>query len=517
MRFSEYLDRSAAQYPDRLAFRDPDRDFTFQAARDHTHQVAHALTGALGFTPRTKIAVYSPNDALGYLAVLGLNRADMVWIPISYRNSVGTIVEQLDFFDVECLLYHSSFESNIAPMLAEVPSISSAVCIDAESDHYQSLAMLLEGCGTDFARTKEDPTAVALILATGGTTGPSKGVQSTHQNVETAMYMQMIAIEPARDPKYLVIAPVTHAAGLMIPALYANGATTIIQDGFDPKAVLDAIENERITHTYLPPTAIYALLDYPGVEDRDFSSLEFFICGSSPIAPQRLKDAVRVFGPSMTEWYGQSETLFPTLQKTSHDYLNADGSFREDVLKSTGKSNPLCWVEIMDDDGNILGPGEKGEIVVRGSSVMAGYYQNEAGTAEVSEFDWHHTTDMGFKDAEGFISIVDRKKDMIISGGFNVFPVEIEKVLNSHPAVRDCAVIGVPDPKWGEAVKAVVQLNDGADVEGSELLALCKERLGSLKTPKSVEFRDQLPLSPVGKVLKRAIREPYWADQLKSV
>jgi len=307
MRFSEYLDRSAAQYPDRLAFRDPDRDFTFQTARDHTHQVAHALTGALDFAPQTKIAVYCPNDVLGYLAVLGLNRADMVWIPISYRNSVETIVEQLDFFDVECLLYHSSFESHIAAMLTEVPSISSAVCIDAESDRYQSLTTLLKSCSTDFTRTKEDPSAVALILATGGTTGPSKGVQSTHQNVETAMFMQMIAIEPARDPKYLVIAPVTHAAGLMIPALYANGATTIIQDGFNPEAVLDAIENERITHTYLPPTAIYALLDYPGVEDRDFSSLEVFICGSSPIAPARLKDAVHVFGPCMVEWYGQSE------------------------------------------------------------------------------------------------------------------------------------------------------------------------------------------------------------------
>jgi len=207
----------------------------------------------------------------------------------------------------------------------------------------------------------------------------------------------------------------------------------------------------------------------------------------------------------------------PTLAKTSKDYLDADGNFREEVLMSTGRPIHYCWVEIMDDDGNILGPGERGEIVVRGSSVMAGYYKNPEATEEVMEYGWLHTTDVGIKDKEGYITIVDRKKDMIISGGFNVFPVEIENVLNSHPSIRDCAVVGVPDKKWGEAIKAVVQLNDDEQVDGDELIAMCKEKLGSVKAPKSVEFWDELPLSPVGKVLKREVREKFWQGQDRAV
>jgi len=317
--------------------------------------------------------------------------------------------------------------------------------------------------------------------------------------------------------RYLVVAPVTHAAGLMIPAVYARGGATVILPGFDPKDVLEAIEREKITHMYLPPTAIYALLDYPELDKYDTSSLVEFYCGASPIAPERFRQAVQVFGPCMAEMYGQSETLFPTLAKTSADYLDGDGNFREDVLMSTGRPIHYCWVEIMDDDGNILGAGEKGEIVVRGSSVMAGYYKNPEATKEVMEYGWLHTTDIGIKDKDGFVTIVDRKKDMIISGGFNVFPVEIENVLSAHPAVRDCAVVGVPDKKWGEAIKAVIQLNDGEQVDGDELIAMCKEKLGSVKAPKSVEFWDTLPLSPVGKVLKRDVREKFWQGQGRAV
>jgi len=516
MRFSEYLDRAAGLFPNHEVFIDSDHRLNFRDACDYTHKIANALTTSLNLKAGAKVAVFSPNAVSGYLSILGVNRADLIWVPINNRNSLDTNIELLQFFDVECLLFHSDFEDDILEVKKHVPGITNIVCINAKSEHGPSLEMLTENCSNQYPRVKEDPEAPAIILATGGTTGPSKGVVQTQRGVEMATDMQIDAMQ-LEHMRYLVVAPITHAAGLMIPAVYALGGATVMLPGFDPKQVLDAVQREKITHLYLPPTAIYALLDYPHLDDYDFSSVQQFICGSSPIAPERLRQAATVFGPCMVEWYGQSETLFPTLTKTAEDYLDAAGNFREAVLTSTGRPAQNCWVEIMDDDGNILGAGEKGEIVIRGSSVMAGYYKNPEATAEVSMFDWHHTGDMGIKDEDGFITIVDRKKDMIISGGFNVFPVEVEKVLNSHPAIRDCAVIGVPDEKWGEAVKAVVKLNDGLQVEGDELIALCKKELGSVKAPKTVEFWDDLPLSPVGKVLKRDVRETFWKGHARAV
>jgi len=440
----------------------------------------------------------------------------MVWLPINYRNALESNIELLEFFDAECLIFHSQFEGEIAQIKEQVPSIKMAVCIDAESEHGESIESLINDCSSDFLYKPEEPNAPCILLGTGGTTGPSKGVLLSQRNIETSVFYQM-DLDIQQNPRYLVVAAITHAAGLFIPVMYAKGGATVILPNFDPELVLKTIERERITHMYLPPTAIYALLDYPDLNKYDFSSLQGFYCGASPIAPARFKQAVEVFGTCMTELYGQSETFFPTIIKTSDDYLDADGNFRENVLTSAGRANDKCWIEIMDDDGNILGPGEKGEIVVRSSSVMLGYYNNPEATAEVSTYGWHHTTDMAIRDEEGYITIVDRKKDMIITGGFNVFPGEIEKVLNSHPAVRDSAVIGVPDDKWGEAVKAVIQLKDGETVDAETLMAFCKEKLGSIKTPKSVEFWDQLPLSPVGKVLKRDIREKFWEGKGRAV
>ena len=215
--------------------------------------------------------------------------------------------------------------------------------------------------------------------------------------------------------------------------------------------------------------------------------------------------------------YGQSECLFPVVAKQPADYVRPDGSFDEDALRSAGKCVPYACVEIMDDGGNIVDRGEQGEIVVRSAMVMKGYYKKPSETAEVSGFGWHHTTDVGIKDQRGFITIVDRKKDMIVTGGFNVFPSEIEAVINSHPAVLDCAVVGVPDDKWGEAVKAVVQLKPGRQIEAEKLIAMCKQELGSVKTPKSIEFWEELPRSAVGKVLKRDIRGKFWAGQWRAI
>jgi acyl-CoA synthetase (AMP-forming)/AMP-acid ligase II len=267
----------------------------------------------------------------------------------------------------------------------------------------------------------------------------------------------------------------------------------------------------------MPPTLIYILLAHPDIGKYDYSSLRNLVYASAPMSVDKLVEAVEVFGPVLTQTYGQAEAAMICTFFSPRDHAEALEGNKRHRLASCGKATPLMRVEVMDDDGRLLPRGERGEIVVRGGLVMKGYYKNPQATAEVSTFGWHHTGDIGVIDEDGFVYIVDRKKDMIISGGFNVFPSEVEQVLWSHPAVQDCAVIGVPDEKWGEAVKAVVELKPDAKAEAAELIALAREKLGGVKAPKSVDFVATLPRSPVGKVLKKDLRATYWAGRERKI
>jgi acyl-CoA synthetase (AMP-forming)/AMP-acid ligase II len=259
------------------------------------------------------------------------------------------------------------------------------------------------------------------------------------------------------------------------------------------------------------------MLALPDIESRDYSSLQHFLVGAAPTSLGKLKEALDVFGPVMTEAFGQSEAPASVTAKAPWDYLGKDGVIDENRLHSIGRPCVHNTVVILGEQGEELARGEAGEICIRGELVSPGYYKNPEATAEVREFGWHHTGDIGVMSPDGYVTIVDRKKDMIISGGFNVFPKEIEQVLCEHPAVQECAVIGVPDDKWGEAVKAVIQLKPGQLCSTEELVAAVKSALGSVKTPKSVDFIEQLPRSSAGKVLKTELRKQYWDGQARAV
>ena len=246
---------------------------------------------------------------------------------------------------------------------------------------------------------------------------------------------------------------------------------------------------------------------------RDVTVLE----QAAPIAPGKLKEAMEVFGPCLCQAYGQAEAPQLITFLSTADLLDAMREGKEGRFASCGRATLNMRVEIMDDEGLLLPPGQRGEIVARGNLVFPGYYQNAAATAEVSRFGWHHTGDIGYKDDEGFVYIIDRKKDMIITGGFNVFSNEVEQVILSHPAVQECAVVGVPDDKWGEAIKAVVELKPGLRCSEQEVMTLVREKLGSVHTPKSVEFWPEIPRSTNGKVLKKDVRQRYWKGRDRAV
>ncbi len=512
MRIIDCFDNGVRLYPDNVAFVDVDSGvagLSYAQASPVTHRIAAAIR-ARGYDKGTHIGILAPNSTIAFLTLLGVFRAEGVWLPINPRNAVPVNADLLRRFDGELLFYHGAYAKEAQALMKAVPNLREAVCIEGEVSVGTSLEQWSEGCPQAYASDIGDLDATFAIFPTGGTTGESKGVVLTHRSIHTMFQNFYAHFRYYDNTCHLVVAPMTHTAGLLGCLHFARGGCNAIMAAPAAGPICAAIAKFRVTHLFLPPTVLYMMLALPDARAHDYRSLQHFLIGAAPTSLEKLKEAIDVFGPVMTEAFGQTEAPASVTAKAPWDYLNADGSINERRLASVGRPCVNNIVAIMDGEGHELPRGEAGEICVKGELLSPGYYKNPAATAEIRSEGWHYTGDIGVMDADGFITIVDRKKDMIISGGFNVFPNEIEQVLNAHPAVQDCAVIGIPDEKWGEAVKAVVQLKAGTECTAEELIKMCKQGLGSVKAPKSVDFIVDLPRSPAGKVLKTALRGPYW-------
>lgn len=517
MRMSDYFDATAQLLPRNEAFVDDERRVDYATAQGFVHAVAHALAREPDLPAGSHIGVYSPNLATVSLLQLGINRADHAWVLVHTRNAPQTNAQVLAFADTRLIFFHSSFEAAIAAIRAALPPAVKYICMDRPSELGPALEAWLEGCWRPFPPVQENPLATAFISPTGGTTGPHKTVVHAHRSIEISAHAVNDTLSLGPESRQLIVAPLTHAAGFFALSFLLRGATNVILPGFDLDRVLSIIARERITHTYLPPTAVYAMLAHPAVRTSDLSSLRCIVVGGAPVVPAKFKEAVSVFGPILYEMYGQTETLAPITVKRPSDCVRSDGSFDEAVLRSAGRAAGYARVEIVDEKGHPQPPGQPGEIVVMSSMLMRGYYKMPRETEEAARQGWHHTTDVGIRDERGFITIVDRLKDVIISGGFNIYPSEIEAAIGELEPIQECSVIGVPDEKWGESVKAVIQLKPGRTVSADAVIEHCKSKLGGLKVPRSVEFWPDLPRSPVGKVLKRDIRQKFWEGQWRAV
>jgi len=355
---------------------------------------------------------------------------------------------------------------------------------------------------------------VCTLVYTGGTTGRPKGVVHTHRVHVTMAMTELAEWDWPPEVRFLAMTPITHAAGAMILAVMLRSGTFVMSKGFDAQRFFELVERHRITCTFLVPTMIYVLLDHPGLDAADLSSLQTIIYGASPMAPARLVEGMRRIGPVFMQLYGQSEVpnCVTVLRRQHHDPER-----HPERMASCGTPVAGLQVALLDDAGREVAVGEVGEICCRGPLVMAGYWNKPEETAQAFRHGWLHTGDLARRDADGFLYIVDRSKDMIITGGFNVFPREIEDVLTRHPAVAAAAVIGVPDPKWGEAVKAVVVVKPGTAVSADALIALVREAKGVVHAPKSVDFADALPVTGLGKPDKKALRARYWSGATRGV
>lgn len=517
MRWIDYFDRGWELNPGGPCIVD-DEDgsiHSYTDIRDLTLRLANALHTE-GFRPGAHGAVLSLNHPLAVAATLSIMRAGLVWVPLNPRNAESENGWILDAFDCDILFYHSDFAEAAERFREQAPNIKRFVCLDRMDIDNPSLEEFVRDHRTDFPGFDYQATDTVMMAGTGGTTGRPKGVMQSHRATELQVLTIMATMPFERRPVYMAVAPLTHATGYITYPIFAQGGTIVVQRQPVPKNILAAIPRHKVSCLFLPPTVIYALLAEPDVRKHDYSSLEYFIYGASPISAARLAEAIEVFGPMM-QMFGQTETLFPLTYLPPEEHF-VDGKIAPaERLTSCGRAAPGVEIAVMAEDGALLPQGEIGELVIRSGMVMKGYYKNAEATAEANAHGWYHTGDMGYRDPEGYFTIVDRTKDMIITGGFNVYSTEVEGALLAHEAVQECAVIGVPDEKWGEAIKAVVETRDGAKVTEEELIAFAKARIGSVKAPKSVDFVDSIPRSAVGKVLKRELRDKYWEGRGRRV
>ena len=521
MRAIDYFDRAAEEYAGRTALVDGGILYSYTQLCDATRVLAAALR-ANGLNAEDRVAIYSLNDARVLVCMLGIMRAGGAWVPINYRNAIDANIEFMKYAEIRWLFYHSSFQEQVEQIRKLVPSLRNLICIDASVQGDPSLEQFMARNKppeeADWGDPLGNPDRLVGLVPTGGTTGPARGVRVT--TLSWAMFTEM-AWHYWRcegiDPMCLSTAPLSHAAGVVSFAMFTLGATNVIMSRFDAGEVLQNIERFRITHLFVPPTAFYALLDHPRVRDFKYASLRVLLLAASPVSPDRVRQGVEVFGPCICQCYGQTEAPMLLTWLDQKTVATAAAGDHPERLRSCGRATYGVRLAIMDDEGHLLPPNQTGEIVARGSLVTPGYHNLPQATAEIRRYGWHHTGDVGYQDADGFFYIVDRKKDMIITGGFNVFSAEVEASIMSLPEVFECAVIGVPDEKWGEAVKAIIVLRRGQSLREDSVLAHCRAKLGGVKSPKTVEFVAEIPKTPAGKIDRRQLRAPYWAGMSRAV
>jgi acyl-CoA synthetase (AMP-forming)/AMP-acid ligase II len=504
VRLTDYLDKGASLGPEAPCLTAAGRTLSYADVQRLSWRVARALDRS-GIGPGDKVAILSANDPVAFGSVFGISRAAAVWCPVNPRNEAAENRDLLDLFDCRCLIFQAAFAPLVARIRPDLPKLTTLVCLDGEPEGAIGFD-LWTGPEPAEPWQAEPPDDMVMLVGTGGTTGRPKGVMITGRNIEVMSALTLMSYPFRPRPRYLALAPLTHAAGVLCFPVMTLGGEIVIMGKPDLAEFLALVEKHAITHTFLPPTLIYMLLDHAALPTTDLSSLQCLWYGAAPMSASRLEEALDRIGPVMGQLFGQTEAPMMVSTLAPAEHFRDDGSVATERLSSAGRPTPLTIVAIMDDQGHQLGAGERGEIVVRGPLVMAGYYKNPEACAETAKHGWHHTGDIGYLDENGYLFIVDRAKDMIITGGFNVYSAEVEQALLAHPAIQDCAVVGLPDEKWGERVTAVVQPRPGQAVAPDEIRAFVKERIGSVKAPKQVEIWPDLPRSKVGKILKTEVK-----------
>jgi fatty-acyl-CoA synthase len=516
MHIVDHLDRAARNHPRRTGFTGAGGDISFAEARSSTLKIARALIDD-DFAVGTPFAVLSPNDSRTLVAILGAMRAGGAWCNVNLAAPVHVNLDVLHRGACRVLFFHSSVADDIPDFVAGL-DLHRIVCIDSPDTGYPSVSQWSNHFSDGPLDLALPTDALACQGTTGGTTGRPKLTQASHDFLVMSTLAWATCWHFDEPPVNLAVAPITHAGGMVAIAQLQFGGTTVCLAKPDIDEVISLIEKHRVTTLFLPPTLIHRLVSHPGLAHRDLSSLRYVISAGAPIAPDRIVEAVQILGPVVGQAYGQTEAGFPLTWMSPTEVAKAVSRGDTARLLSCGRPTFICTaLEAMAPDGAVLAPGATGEIVLQGPTTMLRYLEDPEATHEVQRHGWHHTGDIGHRDEDGYVFITDRVRDVIISGGFNVFPFEVERAILGLEGVDDCAVIGIPSDEWGESVHACVQLSSGATLSAEYIIGICKQAVGSIRAPKSVEFVAELPRSPVGKVLKRELREWHWSGRSRMI
>ncbi|MER7046493.1 acyl-CoA synthetase [Streptomyces jumonjinensis] len=517
MNLGRYIRRTAGHQPDAEAVVCGPVRLTYAELDDHSDRLATAL-GHLGLGRGDRVATLAANRAELVVTEAALCKAGLARVPINARLGAAEVAHLLTESDARVLLTDAA-HLETARVAVPGTGVKAVLGYDGPSD-------LGPGCAETLAATTAEPVEVecaeddiAVLHFTSGSTGRLKAAVQTYGNRLALLRKSVMSADTRVGPggRQILAGPVTHASGMPLLGILFAGGCAIVLPRWDAEEFLATVQRERATHAFVVPTMVNTVLALPGARDYDISSLRQLIYGAAPMSPARIRAAWDLFGPVLSQGFGCGETTSGVLFLSTEDHRRAIEGEDEELLLSCGRPIAEAEVRIVDDSGAPVADGEIGEIAVRGPDVVPGYHNAPDLTAQTFRDGWFHTGDLARRRSDGYVFIVDRKKDMIISGGFNIYAVEVESVLHQHPDVYEAAVVGIPDEQWGEAVQAVVVPRDGAVLDEAELIAFCAGRLARMKKPRAVEVVAALPHNPNGKIDRRAIRERYWAGAERRV
>ncbi|WP_137921398.1 AMP-binding protein [Hydrogenophaga sp. 2FB] len=517
MNQGRFVTRSARYWPENTAILFRDQAISYRQLDERSNRLANALI-ALGARKGDRVAIQSYNRPELIEFECAMYKAGLVKVALNARLSPAETVETVNNAQARILLVGPAHLAEVAKLVPQLPEVERFVAIDGSHEGFLDYEALLAQAATTSPDVEMAMDDLAVLHFTSGSTGKLKAAMQTVGNRMASLRKVIMGRMRAKPGDVLaLVGPITHASGMFIQPFLYQGGTILLHERFDAEAFLASVEKHRVTACFLVPTMINMIVAHPRVGDFDLGSLRDVTYGSAPIAPSRIKEAWKIFGPVLSQGYGAGETTGGLVILNAEDHRIAIEEGREDLLLSCGRTFGEAQLRLVNDAGQEVAQGEIGEILIKGPDVFAGYWREPEISASTLVDGWLHTGDLARMDPNGYISIVDRKKEMIISGGFNVYPTEVEQVLYRHPAIYEACVVGVPDATWGEAIKAVVVLREGHTVAAEALVDHCRGFLADFKKPRSVDFVQELPKNANGKLSRKELRERYWVGHSRRV
>ncbi|HEV2864977.1 MAG TPA: AMP-binding protein [Allosphingosinicella sp.] len=510
MLVSELIRRGAVYHAERTAILFGDRALSFREVDRLSSRIANLFVAGFGLAKGTPIALLLDNGLHSIPCDFGCVKAGLTRTPLNGRLALAEHRAMLEAIGARLLIYGPSQGERAAALKAELPHLDVYGLGDAEIG--PDLLTLAQSASDADPKLRHDPDDVLLALFTSGTSGKLKAAQHTQATYSAVVHNVLTnLIDPKAGDRMLHAASMIHASGTFVLPYWIRGGTAAILPGFSPADYVEAIERWRPAALNLVPTMLQMLFQLPGIEQADFSSVDTILYGASPMPRPVLERGLELWGPLFVQYYGQTEAPLAICALSKQDHVGAPA----ERLLSCGRPSVECEIRLVDEQGTDVPPGEDGEIVLRAPFAMRGY--TDPSLDAFLPGGWLRTRDVGRFGEEGYLTLVDRTSDMIVTGGYNVYPREVEDVLSGHPSVAQVAVVGLPDEVWGEAVTAFVVGREAAACDEAALVAYARERLASYKAPKAIRFVEAIPLSVVGKPLRRALRDPFWQGKERRI